>query len=228
VDSLFTKRERAEIVVAVGDWTAASEGHVCFRIAPCDTTAEEKTYGSDGEFTVYSWKRPWQVKAAGPCAASKTCLAVTATEPAGRASDIFVIERSIRFLRATVEHELGHVLGMRHTPIFESIMYPRASAARTIAKVDRESLACLMANQSLIHGADRCAPESIRPALARNACVGPTPSGGPQRPESTTTGVGDYETLIKRGRELSEQGRVGRRSGPSSAPLGSGRTGSRP
>jgi len=211
VDSLFTKRERAEIAVAVANWTAASGGQVCFRIAPCDTSAEERTHGSDGEFTIYSWKRPWQLKAAGPCAANRTCLAITATEPGGRAADIFVIEKDIRYLRATIEHEMGHVLGMKHTPIFDSIMFPKANAAKTIANVDREALACLMANQSLIHGADRCAPEALRPALARNTCVDPVPSEAPKRSVPPTADDGGaYEALVARGQALSEQGRVGK------------------
>ena len=54
VDSLFTKRERAEIVVAAANWTAASGGQVCFKVGSRDTTADEKTFRSDREYVIYS------------------------------------------------------------------------------------------------------------------------------------------------------------------------------
>jgi hypothetical protein len=161
IDNLFDKQERVEIMKAIVDWRIASGNRVCFRIAWRDTSGDERTFRSDGRFSIYNWKRPWQVRAATtvdrtPCPKRESCLGVTIWEHGGRASDVFVLTANLAFLRALVEHELGHVFGLKHTAVYDSIMFSDIRKDKMIGRIDRKNLDCLLKTQTFLQNENDC------------------------------------------------------------------------
>jgi hypothetical protein len=162
VDEAFTGPEREEISKAIREWGAASNGRLCFRTAWRNTSMDKPTFRTDGRLTVYSPHRAWQVRAAmtvegSPCPRRGSCLAVTVWEYGGRASDIFVLTERLGFLRATLEHELGHMFGLRHTLEYDSIMFSSIRTDKTIGAVDRKGIDCLLRTYALMRHDNNCA-----------------------------------------------------------------------
>jgi hypothetical protein len=161
VDSLFSKAERTEITKAIANWGVASGNRICFKVTQRDTTNDKETFRSDGRFSIYSWRGSWQVKTVttvdrSPCPKRESCLAVTIWEHGGRGSDVFMLTKDVSFFRATMEHELGHVFGLKHTPVYDSIMFVQIRRDKTIDKIDRKNLGCLLKTQTFLQNENDC------------------------------------------------------------------------
>jgi len=160
VDNLFNKDERTKIIKALSNWEKVSD-KICFTVEWKDTTDDEPTFRSDGKASIYSPKRAWQIKAAlraahRICPTRKDCLGVTVWEHDGQTSDIFIFTENLQLLRATVEHEVGHLLGLHHTTVYDSIMFPRIRADKSIGTIDKKNLNCLIETQTLMTQENDC------------------------------------------------------------------------
>jgi predicted Zn-dependent protease len=161
IDSLFVPGEMAEILEAVSNWERASGGRMCVEVVRRDASADSRSFQSDGRFAIYSWRGGWQVEAAttaedSPCRTRASCLGVTIWERGGRTSDIFVLTGELAFMRATVEHELGHMFGLGHTPVYESIMFRTIRPDKAIGRIDRRNLGCLLETRAFLRNANGC------------------------------------------------------------------------
>lgn len=161
IDNLFNKYERLEILKAIVNWRAASNNQLCFKIVWRNTKYDESSFRSDRKFVIYSWKRSWQIKSAtimdmSPCPTKESCLGVTVWEYGGGSSDIFVLTSKMSFICVTVEHELGHVFGLKHTLVYNSIMYRNLRSDKKISKFDQKNLNCLLKTQTLLQNENDC------------------------------------------------------------------------
>jgi hypothetical protein len=160
-DSLFVELERIEITKAITNWRSASKNRICFQIVWRDTSNDMRLFRSDDRFTIYSWRRSWQITITStvkdsPCPKRDSCLGLTIWEHNGQTSDIFIITQKRYFLRATLEHELGHMFGLRHTQVYESIMFSDIRSNKTIGTVDRKNLDCLLKTHSFLQNENDC------------------------------------------------------------------------
>jgi len=167
IDNLFSGSERRDIIKAISNWEAASGNRICFQILWRDTANDKRSFKSDNRFTIYSQRRPWQVRSAttvgkNSCPRKSSCLGLTVWNDGGRASDIFVLAAKPPILRATIEHELGHMFGLGHSQTYESIMYPTINKDKQIGVTDRRILGCLLETRTFLRSRNRCS-EQVKP-----------------------------------------------------------------
>lgn len=161
IDDLFTEWEQIEILKAIMNWRRASDNKLCFRITWRDTSGDERIFRSDGRFSIYNWRHSWQVRAVTtvdrtPCPKKDSCLGVTIWEHGGHASDVFILTANPAFLRAIVEHELGHMFGLKHTTVYDSIMFCDIRKDKTIGRIDQKNLSCLLKTQTFLQNENDC------------------------------------------------------------------------
>jgi len=164
IDSLFSDVERKEIIKAIHEWESASEGRLCLKTTWRDTSKDVFTFRHDGKYILYSRHRKWQIDAVtstkgSPCPKRDSCLGATIWEHGGFGSDIFVLTAKVEFIRATVIHELGHVFGLKHTYIYDSIMFETIRKDKVIGEVDKKKLNCLIKTSSLLKSENSCVRE---------------------------------------------------------------------
>ncbi len=161
VDNLFTTSERSGITKGVAEWVAMSGGRLQVDLLWRDTSGDAARFRSDGRFSVYSWRGKWQVAAAtgaerSPCPTRESCLGVTVWEHGGGASDIFILTKDQKYMRALVAHELGHMFGLQHTPVYDSIMYRNIRPDKRVADIDRKNLDCLLKTRTFLQNENDC------------------------------------------------------------------------
>lgn len=161
IDNLFAKLERVEITKAIANWRSASKNRICFQITWRDTSNDVRFFRSDNKFTIYSWRRPWQIAITSavkdsPCPKRDSCLGLTIWEHDGQMSDIFIITSKRYFLRAVLEHELGHMFGLQHTQVYESIMFPDIRSNKSLGAIDRKNINCLLNTHSFCQNENNC------------------------------------------------------------------------
>jgi len=163
VDTAFTLDERADIVEAARRWNKASSGAICFTLslARVDDTAERSRYRHDGVATVYSGRVAWQrheaVRETGDIEFGNDILAYTVWEESPQqkrgvplSADIFVFRRGRERFLTLVTHEIGHLLGLAHSPNPSDLMAsPPSAHVDGISQEDRRVLQCLLRHGQL-------------------------------------------------------------------------------
>jgi hypothetical protein len=152
VDSLFSKKEVKVISKATRRWTRVSSGKICFNLKVININkAEALHYREDGLSTIYSGKDKWQQEAAAyhSCVSFRRCIAFTVTDYVALSSDIFIINS--RSFYDLITHELGHLLGMKHSRNWKDIMFNEVKHPSYITAADRRVLRCLIKRGELFN-----------------------------------------------------------------------------
>jgi hypothetical protein len=164
VDDRFTKKQQKIIHKATRIWYKLSKRQICFTIEETTIGRHEKTnWRYDGFSTIYSGKYRWQREVASKegCARKneEKCMAITLMgRPNGIGGDIFIVET--RKFYALITHEIGHILGLSHSPNGADLMYKFISHGKIKPTAhDRNAVECLLRNDKVAVWNNNCVYE---------------------------------------------------------------------
>lgn len=146
VDDRFSIDERRLITKAASAWSQAAKGRICFKLVDVEVgVIEAANYMIDMRSTIYSGRYAWQPLAAillHGCLVHEGCLGVTVGYKNLKSPDIFILVRE-RLLNLFT-HEIGHALGLPHSPNRGDIMFEQIRKKGGISKRDISVLNCLI------------------------------------------------------------------------------------
>lgn len=160
VDENFSDEERAQIKAATHDWFIASGSRLCFTLTFfTPTRLEFSIYRSDGYSSIYSprtrWVPPYVTKA-GCDYNQDACMAITVrgkTDPP--TADVLVGTINEKF-PSLIKHELGHLLGLPHSPSESDLMWFKIRKDTPISSRDKAVLNCLLKPGRLLRWNTAC------------------------------------------------------------------------
>lgn len=156
IDKDFGKQKKHLIKVALKDWERASYNKICFSTKEVDVSKPEN-FMHDNKITIYSGNHAWHFVVAkhSQCEYLKdNCLAIT-IRGYNFTSDIFIAADNNKFL-SLIRHEIGHVLGLKHSLLYNDIMYSFIRNNMEISSITRIRLQCLIDNNKLLNWSNEC------------------------------------------------------------------------
>jgi hypothetical protein len=161
VDDKFTKKQLEIIHKATEIWRKISRRQICFLVGETSLEKNESlNWRYDGFSTIYSGKYRWQkaVAAKEGCVykGKEPCMAITLMGKLnGTSGDIFIIETGKFY--ALITHEIGHVLGLGHSPNKKDLMYKFISREKKKPTAnDRKAVECLLKSDKVTVWDNNC------------------------------------------------------------------------